>query len=265
MKRLISHILLLAPLCCLGQGIGKNSLSRFQLASPKALVDSLIFVDSAGLSLHFGLPGAKIYYTTNGSEVDETALLYTKPVSFSKSTLIKAKSFHPDYSPSPTTEVQLIKAGINLKNARVKISPSPTPQYEGAGVASLHDGLKGGLQFRNGQRWLGFQSDRIEIELQFQQPRHFSQVVLSILTDQNSWIFPPERIEIKSANQIIGNLLANALVEGEKASLAYLVIPVKEETYSSLTISMYSQDEIPPWHPGKGTKPWTFIDEILIK
>src|SRR6266851_1295990 len=45
---------------------------------------------------------AVIRYTLDGSEPDETATAYSKPLSITTSTLIKAKAFAPDLKPSPT-------------------------------------------------------------------------------------------------------------------------------------------------------------------
>ncbi len=43
-----------------------------------------------------------IRYTLDGSEPDENSATYSKPLSVTTSTLIKAKAFAPDLKPSPT-------------------------------------------------------------------------------------------------------------------------------------------------------------------
>ncbi len=47
------------------------------------------------------VPGATIYYTTNGSAPTTASPIYTEPLVLTSSTTIKAKAYHPDYTPSP--------------------------------------------------------------------------------------------------------------------------------------------------------------------
>ena len=35
--------------------------------------------------------------------------------------------------------------------------------------------------------------------------------------------------------------------------------------YSKDYVVIENMDSIPEWHPGKGTLPWLFLDEILVE
>src|SRR6266849_6566052 len=61
-----------------------------------------IYTNDLAVRLTEKTSAAVIRYTLDGSEPDETATTYSKPLSITTSTLIKAKTFAPDLKPSPT-------------------------------------------------------------------------------------------------------------------------------------------------------------------
>ena len=67
--------------------------------------------------------GAKIYYTTDGSEPTETSTLFTTPITISKTTTLKARGFHPDLSPSI-----IVSATYKFPNPDQVATPTFSPQ-----------------------------------------------------------------------------------------------------------------------------------------
>jgi hypothetical protein len=53
-----------------------------------------------GVTISTTTDGASIYYTTNGSEPNESSTLYTTPVQINTPTTLKARAFAPGYEPS---------------------------------------------------------------------------------------------------------------------------------------------------------------------
>ena len=73
-----------------------------------------------------------IYYTTDGTEPDTSALIYTKPFSIEKTAIIKARSYSANYSlpalPSTTVSRTVIK--YEWKNALKISKPQPGIDYK---------------------------------------------------------------------------------------------------------------------------------------
>jgi hypothetical protein len=237
----------------------------FELASPKLTIDSVLFKNSARLTADFMVEGAKIYYTSDGSHVDETSLVYENSISITKSGAYKFKTYHPDYKPSQQIGVTVIKTNYTAGALRAQVSPPPHKNYPGKGSVSLIDFKKGTHQFRNGNEWLGFQSPSITIDLNFNKEQEISKIILSTLKDHNAWIFKPESITASSSLKKIGEISLKAPIEAEQTQLAFIEIPVKKGSYSNLEIQINQLEEIPSWHQGKGTAPFFFIDEILVE
>lgn len=67
-----------------------------------------IFTGSIEVLLAVESPDTTIRYTTDGSEPTASSTIYTRPISISASTLIRAKGFSGELAPSPTTSAAFI-------------------------------------------------------------------------------------------------------------------------------------------------------------
>ena len=236
----------------------------FQLASPQCRVDSLLFVNAASLSLELDYPGVTIRYTDDGGDVTENSREYTEPILAAHSTFIRARAFHPDFLPSEAVSQQVQKISGATRNASVAARPEAHSSYPGNGPQSLVDLQKGSAAFRNGNYWMGFQADTIDFNLSLDAEKTIRSVTLSVLEDNGSWIFLPKRVEVFVKGQFAGSREWPAAVSPAGPALQFLKVPVAEISGSTLEVRVTNWPAIPDWHPGKGTPPWFFIDELLI-
>ena len=200
-----------------------------------------------------------------GSKVGPMSAEYEKPIIISSSTQLRVRAFHPDFKPSDESIMNLRKINVDISSAEISINPLPDESYPGTGPKTLVNGKKGSINFRNGNDWLGFQTARLDIVLKFKTPIHLEKVVLSLLQDQGSWIFSPKKILVEQGKSMIGaKTLANCGEEGDK-KMDFVEIPVQKATYGQINITIHALDQIPSWHPGTGTVPWLFLDEILVE
>lgn len=236
-----------------------------QLAPPNIQVDSMLFNQTAFLSLELSQDDAQIRYTLDGSKVDKNALVYKGPFQLSATTEVKVRAFHPKFSPSDSQTVVVRKLGRNISSAKISVFPEPHSNYPGDGVKTLIDGQKGGFNFRKGKFWLGFQEKQISAELKFSEDIAMGSVVVSVLHDHDSWIFAPKTITVASNGKPIGAISMDQVDQPQKKKLLFMEVPVQKGSYQQLTITITPLHEIPEWHPGKGTLPWVFIDEIMVE
>lgn len=264
MKRSVGLFIVLTILSCSTKKDGYASSASFRLAAPQLNADSVLFKNSSEVSLQFAFPGSQIRYSLNEGDVTKNSDIYTGSFKLFRSTFIKAKAFHPDFKPSDQTELQLLHIKNDIHDATISIKPAPYSNYAGNGSNALVDMQKGTIQFRDGKKWLGFQSGTVGIDLKFNKEKAFSKVVLSTLLDQNAWIFLPKRVTVFSGNHEIGSVDIEKADEKQSTKLKFIEIPVKPDSYPGIRLVVYSLDKIPEWHQGKGTQAWLFIDELLI-
>ncbi len=241
------------------------AMDSIQLAAPRIQIDSILFKDSALVTLNSGVEGSVMRYSTNGSEVSEKSMLYQRPLSLSATAHLKIRTFHPEYQSSEVREQFIYKIQNDISGANIRVFPDPNENYEGDGSKTLVDNLRGTVNFRNGKRWLGFQVSEINIDLELSEATTVEKVVLGTLLDQGSWIFLPDSIKISSSGSSVGTLKLVNSGRANNKKVDFVEIPIQKGSYKKLNITIVPLREIPDWHPGKGTMPWVFLDEVLIE
>lgn len=232
-----------------------------QLASPKVSIDSVFFKNTAEVTLSFTEENSQILYQID----DKKFQVYQVPFNVVESSLVRAKVKKERFQESEVVTNYLVKVSGKTDSAIVEMSPNPSENYPGEGVASLIDNKKGGLDFKNDNAWLGMQTRSLTISLILKKTTRVESVFLSFLSDQKSWIFLPEIIKISANGNEIGVQQLATPEAIEKPNSKIIKIPIKSGDYKKLNIHLSTKDGIPEWHPGKGGNPWYFIDEILIE
>lgn len=240
------------------QKFAKNNV--FQLSAPKIEIDSLLFIKSASIIAQRGTPGSKIYYETD-NEIKELS----SSLSISSSTQLKVWAEHPEFQKSDSQIIQVVKISDALANAEISLNTSPHDSYLGNGAQTLIDLKKGTTSFRADKNWLGFQDKEVEVSIKLVKEHKISKVALGVLVDQGSWIFMPSTIKIASNGKVIGQKEFPHAKKEDISKSTFITTDVEPGNYQSITLKIKSLDAIPDWHPGKGTQPWIFIDEILIE
>ncbi|MDC6365931.1 MULTISPECIES: chitobiase/beta-hexosaminidase C-terminal domain-containing protein [Flavobacteriaceae] len=247
-------------------GLGQSFLTvdEIQLSPPIVEVDSLLFASQAFVKMYTA-EGASVHYTLDGSEVSKNSQKYTSPIVITSTAHIRAKAFHEDYKSSNEQELQLRKIKTFLESARIHITPNANTNYQGNGPKTLIDNKKGSLNFRKGRNWLGFQDKTVQVQLAFDVPITIEKIIISTLQDQGSWIFAPKEIAILNGTSKIGAKTLENSNKEENKKMSFIEVPVQKGMYNHLLIQISALEQIPDWHPGKGTLPWLFLDEILIE
>ena len=238
-----------------------------KVVSPNFTVDSIFFKNYATINFRTAIANTELRYTTDTSSVTSNSKLITSPLKVDKSSLLKAKAYHPDFKESEAIKIQLKKVKHSISNATVTINPMPSDSYPANGPSSLTDLKSGTIQFKKNNTWLGFNTNEVTIKIDLEKELSLSTITLHTLTAQGDWIFAPEEIFIYSNSKLIGNYNnKNASSQTkESPTIDFIDVPVTANTYSSFTITIKSLDKIPAWHPGANSTPWFFIDEIIVE
>ncbi len=240
-----------------------TKVKTIQLAKPLLKVDSIFFQKSAIVELELNHPQVDFRFSDDGWEVSSDSKKYDKSFNVSSTQTIRAKAFHKDFLSSETVSIDLIKVNSLAANAEISMSPLPSDSYIGAGAKTLADFKKGSMNFKDGN-WLGFQSEIVTIDFGFLKKEKIESVGISFLRNNDAWIFSPKVIEIWIGGKMVKSKELPPTQKGRKASFSYEPIFFPVEHTDQVSIKILNLSQIPDWHPGKGTPPWFFIDEVFF-
>jgi hypothetical protein len=108
--------------------------------TPKVDFSDIMFLNSRTITLTSDESNAKIYYTLDGTEPTKESILYTKPVTITKTSVFKTRSFVDDIAPSYPLTVHFKKIDMLEAGKISGLKPGIKYKYrEGRGVMSARD------------------------------------------------------------------------------------------------------------------------------
>lgn len=142
-------------------------------------------------------------------------------------------------------------------------------KYTYGGVVTLVDGIYGHENYATGE-WLGFIGGDIELNIDLGSKQKISRVGINTMVDIGAWIMGVKnyKLEIsedgKNYSEVKLNFEIPQNLNVHKGIVTYRAkYKSVNARYVKLIISPY--DSLPVEHPGKGNKPYLFIDEISIE
>lgn len=147
----------------------------------------------------------------------------------------------------------------------VKYITKPAGKYS---KGNLVDGWNGSLFYNDGY-WQGYEAKNMEVVIDLGKKTKTSSLSLTALYDDDSWIFPPQVVEVYySKNGSDFKLLSSKATSEKikphtKKSIQYRMDKKVKARYFKIIAKNIGK--CPDWHQGKGSKAWMFIDEIIIE
>lgn len=238
-----------------------------KLNAPVLENEEQIVLEPVPLKLKHPIKGASIRYTTDGSEPDSLkSPAFDGRLMVDRSLVVKAKAFKPGWMSSDVLERTFYKVGF--KPDSVSLQHEPNPLYKGDGAAVLTDAQKGDQNFRT-PKWLGFKETPLAAFLYLKQPVELSAVTLSSLLDINSYIMPPQQVEVWGGSdpahlRLLKRLAPEQPKEMKPNSLQGYTLSFAPAKVKVIKVVATPLQRLPSWHPGKGQKGWVFVDEIFL-
>ena len=209
----------------------------------------------------------EIRYTLDGTEPNEKSTLYKKPFVIDNTTVVKAKAFGKDFSPSFTC-----KKVFNYNYvSSIEYTNQPNTPYNKNLEAALFDGVYGSTSNLSDD-WLGFSGSNFEAVLTLVKPIDIQSVEATFMHAPESWAFAPKAFsvyvssdgktyspEIKADVKFMANEKENAY---NQVVTFRSLVNINQVKYIKVVAT--SIGKIPSWHEAKGLRPWLFIDEITI-
>ncbi len=212
-------------------------------------------------------PNAEIHYTLDGSEPDNNSEIYLEPINLQLTTEIKAALFIEGESAGTVTSKEIYIHNATGRN--VKYAEQYSDQYRALEELTLVNGIKGSLNFADGQ-WQGFDGKDLDVTIDLDELTEMTSVSVSFLSSVGSWIFLPEYVlfQVSPDGEIFEDL---ARVDND-IDLKEQDREIKEFSYEGEArqaryVRVFAKSIIscPPWHAGAGDKAWIFADEIIVR
>jgi len=235
------------------------------LATPQASFRSNIFQEKIEVTLDYRMDGSTIHYSVDSSEVTTGSQQYSKSLILKKSTQLKVKSFHPDYKASETLTEHFYKVKEFHVDTKVILMNALDAPYNKSSARALIDLQLGSKDFRRDTSWLGFNAKQVRLRLEFPKMQQIKSLKISLLEDQNSWIFLPDFILLKAAGDFKHSTKLEGANEQHPGGIRFIEICNKAFETDWIELRLQSVRGIPEWHPGKKAAPWFFIDEIIME
>jgi predicted alpha-1,2-mannosidase len=224
-----------------------------------------VFENETEVKISLPDAGAKIFYTTDGSEPNEKSKIYTKAFAVDKTSIIKAVSINRTGEKSFTVESKLNRMPHDWD---VKLNSTYNRQYTGGGAEGLIDGIRGTLNFASGE-WQGYQDQDFIAVIDLKRETEIKKLGGGFLQDARPWIWMPTRIEFEvSADgenfRKVAEIKTDVAPEDMKPQIKDYFQEIAPVKARYVRVKAFNLGKIPAWHPGAGFDAFIFVDEIFI-
>ncbi len=208
-----------------------------------------------------------IRYTLDGSSPTGYSALYSGPIPIESSTLVSAAAFRDGKPLGRMSTRQVALHGAIGKP--IESATQWSQKYHGGGAKSLVDGERGSVLHTDG-RWVGFQATDVDVTIDLGEAIEVSDVSLSCLEVQGSWIFYPTSVEVLLSEdgkqfQSAGRMEFDAATKTQGEHKRDFRIDTANKRGRFIRVRAASLMKCPDWHLGAGGGAWMFVDEVVVR
>jgi uncharacterized membrane protein len=250
-------------------GTRMDEMERLKLTMPQPSdPDKMIFNSGEMLQLKHPLRGARILFTTDGSDPDTLqGNEYKQGIAVDRPMNILARAVLDGWMASDPKIFSVYARGIMPDS--VVLLTRPNPKYLLNGGPSLVDNQKGdaGNLLVN---WLGFRENYCQAMVITDGKKTIRQLILSTAINHYAYVFPPQRITVRYGLEKGKWLHTEQLRPAQPANYGPVanqpyIINLKSGAWKYLELSIEPVQKLPSWHSGKNEKAWVFLDEIFLQ
>ncbi|MFK8009987.1 MAG: FN3 associated domain-containing protein [Saprospiraceae bacterium] len=248
-------------------GIDDEIFGSAELKSPLIMVKEDIFTDSVLVKFVINFRGVDIFYTLDGTTPDSTSLKYSEPFYLKKTAEIKVVGKKEGWGTSLIAQKTVVRAKYQI--ADIALDKLPHERYQAEGPNSLINFKKGTTNFTEGE-WLGYEKSGMIATLDMGKNVEVSNVSVSALDGNNSYIFFPKQINVSiSENGKNFKKVAEKSIpmkDGpEPPSIQNFILPFEAQNARYIKVEVKSNLVNPKWHAAPGAACWIFVDEIMVE
>ena len=211
------------------------------------------------------LDKAPIHYTLDGSEPTPSSAVYSDILKIKQNAQLRAVVFRGQEA-SRILKDEILFSKSTLKP--IKALQPLNEKYMFNGITTLVDGLHGNKNYKTG-RWIAVYGNDMNALIDLEKSTTIQEVAISVCVDKGAWVFDARSLSIEtSVDGVTYKRVAMENYPPMKKDDANGVIAHKlsfspvEARYVKVMIG--SEQFLPDWHSGKGSKGFLFVDEITI-
>lgn len=239
-------------------------ISTSQIAiNPSINAKDRIFETEIDVHLSSPQVDAHIYFTTDGSEPNESSKRYESPIKLTSSSKLQAIAY-ANGSKSKVVSAEFFKVD---RERKIIINKPYASQYAAGGDLALIDLIKGSEEFTTGD-WQGYRED-LDIVIDLGKKTSIKKLRLGCNQNIRSWIWFPTEVEFAVSNnqngkyKVVATLNNDFPDDKEGAFIKHFEAALNEKArYVRVRAKQYGV--CPDWHLGAGGKTWIFVDELEI-
>jgi len=204
-----------------------------------------------------------IRYTTDGSTPNSNSIPYSNPLEITKNQTIKAAYFENGLQKS--AEIEQAFHFNKATGKAITLVQEPHESYNSGGAFTLVDGIVGNRS-KFGRDWLGFSGKDLNATIDLGTATTIHQVSVSVLSNEGSWIYYPNTIEILLSND--GKefkSVKQVLLSDIKSVNGLVVVNFESQSAQFIKVIATNLGKIPNGMPGAGSDAWLFVDEIGVE
>lgn len=213
------------------------------------------------LTLYSTLPGAQIYYTTDGRDPGRKDLLYRGPVVMKKSGTVKSRLFKDGqpYGKVLTQELQLHKAAFR----KVQLRNLPKPAFNPPSPFALVNGRTGNARYNNGE-WVGFSGEDLEAVIDLERVQKVSQLGINLLKYHWQRMWEPTTLAFYVSKD--GVNYKEVFRTGHFPENGINRVRAKIKPVKARYVKVFAENKgvIPAGEYGAGGKAWLLVDEVYV-
>jgi len=208
-----------------------------------------------------------IRYTLDGTNPDDSSLLYTGKLTLKQDAKIRAGIFDGPKSLGRIAERDFLFHQALGSNTAYRLKYHA--RYTGGGDQGLVDGILGSDNSKDGT-WQGFEGNDLELTIDLGETKKIFQTEMNFLQSTKSWIFMPEYLEVSFSRdgeiwRVIQRVSNEVSEKDEDVSINRLTADFPTEATRFIRIVAKNRGVCPEWHPGSGEKSWIFCDEVVVR
>lgn len=222
------------------------------------------FANRTNIKLNSNTDESKIYYTLDGSVPGENSEQYGGVITVDKTTTITAIAVSPDGKKSLP-----VKAEFNKAKYAIEYKTECDKKYQGSGMYTLVDGVRGSGNFQDG-KWQGFNGVDVDVVIDLGSVKSINKISANFLRDIESYLFLPVGIEYSVSDNNkefspIGktNYDENQNIKSNEVKTFTFELSNVQARY--VRVRAVNMGKCPAWHKGAGDKAWLFCDEITVE
>ncbi|MEO5603239.1 MAG: chitobiase/beta-hexosaminidase C-terminal domain-containing protein, partial [Cyclobacteriaceae bacterium] len=242
-----------------------------KLNAPQVKNKSVVFDGSLQLQLFHPVKGVDIRFTTDGSEPDSiTSSLFKDETVLNHSTVIKARAYKQGWLSSDVATLNLYRSAY--KPDSVILLTRLNRVHPAKGAKTFFDHELGTFNANSpawANNWAGFIKNDMDLLLEFKTAKIVSSVAINTLVETETFIFPPEVIEVWGGDSqdnltLLGKMKPEHPTDYIKPYIRVFDCTFKAHKVSYLKIIAKPVMKIPVWHKSKERPALLLIDEIFI-